>query len=118
LSLHKREMSIPSARKPNAPEIEALAKRRLADEYDAAQERGDAVGPHDGYKKMKRVTNSDALATAADYGLTRQEIHEARQIRDAEKRKRGFEPLQGGIVGIPYREIGTSSPSPSVVRSR
>jgi hypothetical protein len=63
--------------------------RRLADECDAAQERGGAVGPHDGYKKMKRVTNSDALATTADYGLTRQEIHRARQIRYAEKRDPG-----------------------------
>jgi hypothetical protein len=37
--------------KADALEIEALAKRRLADEYDAAQDRGDAVGPHDGHRK-------------------------------------------------------------------
>jgi hypothetical protein len=48
-------------------EIEAQAKRRLADEYDAAQQR-DEVAP----------------AKVSDLGLTRKAIHEARQLRDAE----------------------------------
>ncbi len=63
-------------------EIEAAAKRRLADEYDAAQERGEVVGAHDGARK--RVPNGNAFATAADVGLSRKQIHEARQVRDAE----------------------------------
>jgi hypothetical protein len=32
----------------SALRIEALAKERLANEYDAAQERGDVAGPRDG----------------------------------------------------------------------
>lgn len=66
----------------DALEIEANAKRRLADEYDAAQERGEVVGPHDGAKK--RVGDDNAISTVADIGLRRDEIHEARVIRDAE----------------------------------
>lgn len=66
----------------HALEIEARAKRRLADEYDAAQERGEVVGAHDGARK--RVEDSNAIATTADLGLRRDEIHEARIIRDAE----------------------------------
>ena len=59
-----------------------MAKRRLADEYDAAQERGEVVGAHNGAKN--RVLSENAIATAADIGLSRKDIHEARQIRDAE----------------------------------
>ena len=62
--------------------IEARAKHKLADEYDAAQERGEVVGAHDGAKK--RVVDDNAIATAADLGLRRDEIHEARKLRDAE----------------------------------
>jgi hypothetical protein len=65
---------------PDALEIQALAKRRLADEYDAAQERGE-VARHGGVRS--KVAGSD-LATAADVGLSRKEIHEARSIRDAQ----------------------------------
>lgn len=63
--------------------IESRAKLRLADEYDAAQERGEVAT--DG--KPKTVVGSNGYtppATAADLGLRRDEIHEARQIRDAE----------------------------------
>ena len=69
----------------HALEIEARAKRRLADEYDAAQERGDVagVGGNRGNQFFARVAGDNA-ATAADLGLRRDQIHEARQIRDAE----------------------------------
>lgn len=66
----------------DALEIEAQAKRRLADEYDAAQERGEVVGPHNGARN--RVPQENAIATVSDLGLTRKAIHEARQLRDAE----------------------------------
>jgi hypothetical protein len=72
----------------DALEIEALAKRRLADEYDAAQERGEIASPKGGGERSGRE-RSQAKATAADVGLSRKEIHEARQIRDAEKRDPG-----------------------------
>lgn len=54
--------------------IESAAKRRLADEYDAAQDRGE----------VKRVGNSsraEELPAAADIGLSHKDIHEARQLR-------------------------------------
>jgi len=66
----------------HALEIEARAKRRLADEYDAAQARGEVVGAHDGARK--RVEDANAIVTTADLGLRRDQIHEARQFRDAE----------------------------------
>lgn len=50
-------------------EIEALAKSKLADEYDAAQKRGEVVSAHDGAKK--RVPDGNAIATVTDLGLTR-----------------------------------------------
>lgn len=67
-------------------EIEAMAKRRLADEYDAAQERGEiAIG------RPKSVPDENAFqATAADLGLSRKDIHEARIIRDAEVAEPGI----------------------------
>ena len=62
--------------------IEALAKRRLADEYDSAQERGE-IARHGGGRKFK-VGDPNVEITAADLGLRRDAIHEARVIRDAE----------------------------------
>lgn len=66
-------------------EIEALAKRRLADEADAAQARGEVATRG----KPVNVPGQNIKATTNDIGLTRKEIHEARQIRDAEKRDPG-----------------------------
>jgi hypothetical protein len=73
----------------NAVDIEALAKRRLADEYDAAQERGE-VGRQTGRPKIVPNGNDLSPPTAADIGLSRKQIHEARQIRDAEKAEPGI----------------------------
>jgi hypothetical protein len=66
---------------PDALNLEAGAKRRLADEYDAAQERGEfaANGQH------RAVPNGNSRATPEDAGLTRKEILEARTLRDAEE---------------------------------
>lgn len=55
-----------------------MAKRRLADEYDAAQERGEVAG-HGGDRKIKVPD-----ANLEKVGLSKREVHEARQIRDAE----------------------------------
>ena len=65
----------------DALDIEAQAKRRLADEYDAAQERGEISvrGQHGSH-----VPDGNMRGTVEDIGLTRKAIHEARQIRDAE----------------------------------
>lgn len=72
----------------DALEIEALAKRRLADEYDAAQERGD-VQPH-GRPKNLPDGKDFGPATAAGLGLSHKEVHEARVIRDAEDTEPGI----------------------------
>jgi hypothetical protein len=59
------------------------AKRRLADEYDAAQARGEvSIG------RPKSIPGENTFtATVSDIGLTSKDIFEARQIRDAEKRR-------------------------------
>lgn len=59
--------------------LAGFGQRRLADEYDAAQDRGEIAG-------SGQYSRSDAehLPTASDIGLTRKEVHEARIIRDAE----------------------------------
>jgi len=64
----------------DALEIEAAAKRRLADEYDAAQERGELATAKDGSRGR---STGERPATAADIGLDRKDIHESRQLRDA-----------------------------------
>ena len=74
--------------RPDALEIEALANRRIADEYDAAQARGDVANGRDG--PGAGVLNGNAKATAAEIGLSRKDIHEARQIRDAEQAQPGI----------------------------
>ena len=70
----------------HALEIEARAKRRLADEYDAAQARGE-VKRNGGNRSSVEDRNT---ASAADLGLRRDQIHEARQIRDAEAAEPGI----------------------------
>jgi len=69
----------------DALEIEAAAKRRLADEYDAAQERGEVAkrGWESGVDKRN-------ITTASDLGLRRDQIHDARLIRDAEAAEPGI----------------------------
>lgn len=67
---------------------------RLADEYDAAQKRGEVAG-----RDRSCVGGDNAPATAADLGLRRDEIHEARKIRDAERDNPGvIEDTLNGLV--------------------
>jgi hypothetical protein len=70
----------------DALEIEAAAKRRLADEYDAAQARGE-VKRNGGDRSTVEDRNT---ASAADLGLRRDQIHDARLIRDAEAAEPGL----------------------------
>lgn len=63
----------------DALEIEAMAKRRLADEYDAAQLRGEVRGDRE------RTASRPEAVGAGDVGLSHKDIHEAREIRDAEE---------------------------------
>lgn len=78
--------------------IEARAKMRLADEYDAAQERGE-VATGNRTKDFSVASDNAKPATAADLGLRRDEIHEARQLRDLERDNPGeFERVTNEIV--------------------
>lgn len=86
----------------DALEIDAQAKRRLADEYDAAQERGEVAT--DG--RPKTVPDGNGKATAADIGLSRKQIHEARSIRDAEK-------AEPGIIRRALDELAKSGREPT-----
>ncbi len=72
----------------DALEIEAKAKRRLADEYDAAQERGEVKA--NGGDRVSTVSKKNSAPSASDIGLTRKDIHEAREIRDAENTDPGI----------------------------
>ncbi|WP_287199939.1 MT-A70 family methyltransferase [Mesorhizobium sp.] len=61
----------------DALDIEAAAKRRLADEYDGAQQRGEVSKG-----RPKSLPDGNTSATAAQIGIPSKEIHDARQIRD------------------------------------
>jgi hypothetical protein len=72
----------------------------LADEYDAAQERGEVAG-------QGKPSKAEGLTTTADIGLTHKDIHEARLIRDAEAAEPGivaaltlFEAGYGTVLAI------------------
>jgi hypothetical protein len=69
----------------DALEIEAGAKRRLADEYDAAQDRGEVATRAD-----QNLLPDQKKVSAEDIGLTHKDIHEARIIRDAEQDEPGI----------------------------
>jgi hypothetical protein len=68
--------------------IEAQAQCRLADEYDAAQERGEAKRA--GKPKNNIIPNENNIAAVDDIGLTSKQVHEARIVRDAEKENPGI----------------------------
>ena len=69
----------------DALEIEAAAKQRLADEYDAAQARGEVATRQNNPGSVGHVSDENMPpATADNLGLSRKAIHDARQLRDAE----------------------------------
>jgi hypothetical protein len=61
---------------------------RLAEEYDAAQERGEVQG-HGGQGK-RDIPQENIPSVVTDIGLTSKQVHQARKIRDAEKAKPGL----------------------------
>lgn len=60
------------------PPTSACAATRLAEEHGAAQERGEVA-------RAGANQHDEVVATANDLGLRRDEIHEARRLRDAER---------------------------------
>lgn len=70
-----------------AQEIVTRAEMRLADEYDAAQKRGE-VG-QSGSRTDLVAKGNEVPPTAAEVGLDRKNIHQARKLRDAENASPG-----------------------------
>ena len=102
--------------KADALKIEALAKRRLADEYDAAQGRGEVQKA--GGDRVSKVSKQNNAPTVADVGQSRKEIHEARTIRDAEKRDPGVvRRTVDRAAGKLYKGSGYAAPSRSGQRA-
>ncbi len=66
--------------------IETTAQCRLADEYDAAQNRGEVQKPGGDRKSINVPIENNDIQTVEDIGLTRKQVHEARAVRDAEKK--------------------------------
>ncbi|BAB54373.1 hypothetical protein [Mesorhizobium japonicum] len=64
--------------------IEARAKVRLADEYDAAQAKGEAS------KGRPKTIPDGKTFTQEEAGLSAKDVHEARKLRDAELRTPGI----------------------------
>lgn len=76
----------------DALEIEAMAKRRFADEYDAAQERGEVADHGHGLKLGNNrpdigMTN---IGTVKELGFTSYDVHEARKAREPEVQQPGI----------------------------
>jgi hypothetical protein len=102
--------------------IEARAQMRLADEYDAAQARGEVSSA--GRPKTKNIPDENNFSsTVTDIGLTSKDIHEARRVRDAEKAKPGIVEQTLAAAGEPTRArlkravSGVLEPPPPAVQS-
>ena len=102
--------------------IRARAEMRLAEEYDDALDRGEVA--KSGQRNDLVVGNNEVKPTAADLGIRRDEIHEARKFRDAERADpgvirrtiegmvdRGEEPTRAAL----RKEI-TAKPKPQMAR--
>lgn len=76
----------------DAMNIKARAQFRLADEYEAAQARGElATQSHGGANIPHGVPNENTVPlTSSDVGLSRKMMHEARIVRDAERAEPGI----------------------------
>jgi hypothetical protein len=68
----------------DALRIEAMADQRLAAEYEAAQERGEVQKAGGDRRSINVPHENNDPPTVEQIGLTRKQVHEARQVRDAE----------------------------------
>ena len=71
--------------------IEKTAQCRIADEYDAAQERGE-IASNGGARgnQYASIPNENTGITVKNVGLTSKQVHEARIVRDAERERPGL----------------------------
>jgi hypothetical protein len=92
----------------------------LADEYEAAQERGEVKG--NGGDRVSTVAKQNSAPSADDVGLSRQEIHEARIIRDAELIEPGIvrrtldSSLEFSNLKLRPSRVGTAAPRARYLR--
>lgn len=77
-SAHDEVVAAALRAQADALKIESEAKSRLADEYDAAQDRGEVAKG-----RPKSLPDGNTSATAAEIGMTSKEVMDAREIRDA-----------------------------------
>lgn len=77
---HDHVMSMALRLQGQALKIEARAKERLADEYDAEKAAGNIAAQG---QRTDLLGADKKVPTARDLGLRHDEIHEARRIRDA-----------------------------------
>ncbi|KZY32284.1 hypothetical protein A3731_22370 [Roseovarius sp. HI0049] len=77
-SAHDTVISEVHRAQAHALSIRARAEMRLAEEYDAAQERGEVRA------NGERTFSKEEKVGASDLGLSGKDIHEARHMRDAE----------------------------------
>lgn len=85
--------------------IEAEANRRLADEYDAAQERGElARAGNPNFSKAEKLASGPSV-------IPPKELHEARLVRDAEK-------SDPGVVARTVNEAVAAGEEPTKARVR
>lgn len=101
--------------------IECRAKVRIADEWDAAQARGEAsAGGRP--KKSQKPADIENNFTAKQVGLTRTDVFLARRLRDAEKQSPGicdraiaaqlavgFEPTRVAVVQAADKALKSSA---------
>ncbi|MCO5071115.1 MAG: SAM-dependent methyltransferase [Rhizobiaceae bacterium] len=69
--------------------IESQAKVRLADEFDAAQKRGEVQSPG-GARNFIIPVKKNEIPSVSDFGINPKDIHEARKLRDAEREAPGI----------------------------
>lgn len=86
--------------------IRSRAEMRMAEEYDAAQ-------PEEAKKggRPKTVPEQNGFPKAADLGISRKDVHEARRLRDAER-------AEPGIIGRTIESILDRGEEPTSNASR
>jgi hypothetical protein len=84
----------------HALSIRARAEMRLAEEYDEAQDRGEVAGNGGNRGNQYASVDNGNAATAADLGLRRDEIYEARQLRNAAQARgaKGLRLIDGALT--------------------
>lgn len=106
----------------DAAEIEAVAKRRLADEYTAGQARGEVAGRG---KPVNIPDRNNKPATAAELRISPKDVHSGRLVSEAEAAspgivrqsltamvEKGVEPTRAALGRALVQAVGRAAPKP------